>query len=105
MGRHHSNGAGKTTLCKVLVRLYRQQKGQILLKDKVLSPSKRSKLTYFVMQDPDYPLYAASVGNEIMLGRQVTETLRNKAIEALENFLLVPLKDRHPASLAAVFCS
>ncbi|MEK4171084.1 hypothetical protein MHI22_05870 [Lysinibacillus sp. FSL L8-0312] len=48
------------------------------------------------MQDPDYPLYVASVGNEIMLGRQVTETLSNKAIEALENFLLVPLKDRHP---------
>ncbi len=52
------------------------------------------------MQDPDYPLYVASVGNEIMLGRQVTETLSNKAIEALENFLLVPLKDRHPASLS-----
>ncbi|WP_430795111.1 ATP-binding cassette domain-containing protein, partial [Bacillus thuringiensis] len=40
MGTHHSNGAGQTTLCKVLVRLYRQQKGQILLKDKMLSPSK-----------------------------------------------------------------
>lgn len=52
------------------------------------------------MQDPDYPLYVASVGNEIMLGWQVTETLSNKAIEALENFLLVPLKDRHPASLS-----
>ena len=95
-----ANGAGKTTLCKVLAGLYKQQKGQILLNDKVLSPSRRSKLSYFVMQDPDYQLYAESVGHEIVLGRQLTEMLRNKAIEALEHFSLVPLKDRHPASLS-----
>lgn len=52
------------------------------------------------MQDPDYPLYAASVENEIMLGQQVTETLINKAIEALEIFVPIPLKDRHPTSLS-----
>lgn len=95
-----ANGAGKTTLCKVLAGLYKQQKGQILLNDNVLSPSRRSKLSYFVMQDPDYQLYAESVGHEIVLGRQLTEMLRNKAIEALEHFSLVPLKDRHPASLS-----
>ena len=95
-----ANGTGKTTLCKVLAGLYRQQKGQIFFNNKELSPSQRTKRSYFVMQDPDYQLYAESVGDEMVLGRPITETLRQKSLAALTNFSLTHVKDRHPASLS-----
>ena len=73
------------------------------------------KKTYFVMQDADYQIYADSVGNELVLGKKVTEDLRNRAYDALDAFHLTALKDRHPASLsggekqrvtiAAAYCS
>ncbi len=52
------------------------------------------------MQDPDYQLYAESVGDEMVLGRPITETLRQKSLAALTNFSLTHVKDRHPASLS-----
>lgn len=109
------NGAGKTTLCKILCGLLSPQKGKVLAGDKVLSRAVRRKKSYFVMQDADYQLYTDSVGNELVLGHTVTDTLRERAYEALELFGLMPLKERHPASLsggekqrvtlAAAFCS
>jgi energy-coupling factor transporter ATP-binding protein EcfA2 len=110
-----SNGTGKTTLCKILCGLLSPQKGKVFTGDKVLSKAARRRKSYFVMQDADYQLYTDSVGNELVLGRAVTGTLRERAYEALDLFGLTPLKDRHPASLsggekqrvtlAAAFCS
>lgn len=110
-----SNGTGKTTLGKILCGLLSPQKGKLLAGDKVLSKAARRKASYFVMQDADYQLYTESVGNELVLGRTLTDELRNRAYEALDLFGLRPLKDRHPASLsggekqrvtlAAAFCS
>lgn len=109
------NGTGKTTLCKILCGLLSPQKGKVLAGDKKLSRIARRKKSYFVMQDADYQLYTDSVGNELVLGRAVTDALRSRAYEALDLFGLTPLKDRHPASLsggekqrvtlAAAFCS
>lgn len=109
------NGAGKTTLCKILCGLLRQRKGTVLSRGIPLSAGRRRAASYLVMQDADYQLYADSVGNEIVLGRKITEELKQKAYEALDAFELRELKDRHPASLsggqkqrvtiAAAFCS
>nr|WP_206762855.1 ABC transporter ATP-binding protein [Brevibacillus laterosporus] len=109
------NGTGKTTLCKVLCGLLRQQKGTIFSQGSRLSASQRRSSSYLVMQDADYQLYADSVGNEIVLGRRVDDSLRLKAYEALDSFGLGELRDRHPASLsggekqrvtmAAAYCS
>jgi len=109
------NGTGKTTLSKVLCGLLRQQKGVIFSQGSRLSASQRRASSYLVMQDADYQLYADSVGNEIVLGRRVDDSLRLKAYEALDAFGLGELRDRHPASLsggekqrvtmAAAYCS
>lgn len=109
------NGNGKTTFGKILCGLLKQKSGQILYRGKPASPAKRSQMSYFVMQDADYQLYAESVGNELVLGRKITDALREKAYTAMELFDLVSLKDRHPQSLsggekqritlAAAYCS
>lgn len=109
------NGTGKTTLCKILCGLLSPQKGKVLAGDKPLSRAARREAGYFVMQDADYQLYTDSVGNELVLGRAMTDALRARAYAALDLFGLTPLKDRHPASLsggekqrvtlAAAFCA
>ncbi|SHH82454.1 energy-coupling factor transport system ATP-binding protein [Sporobacter termitidis DSM 10068] len=109
------NGTGKTTLCKILCGLLSPQKGKVLSGDKTLSRAARREGSYFVMQDADYQLYTDSVGNELVLGRAMTDVLRKRAYEALDLFGLMHLKDRHPASLsggekqrvtlAAAFCT
>ncbi|MCG7409844.1 ABC transporter ATP-binding protein [Paenibacillus sp. ACRRX] len=109
------NGAGKTTLCKILCGLLRQRGGTVLSRGIPLSTNQRRASSYLVMQDADYQLYADSVGNEIMLGRQMNEQLRERAYAALDAFGLRQLQERHPASLsggekqrvtmAAAYCS
>ncbi|MDR0270434.1 ABC transporter ATP-binding protein [Paenibacillus sp.] len=109
------NGAGKTTLCKILCGLLRQRRGTIYNREIPLSAGRRRTSSYFVMQDADYQLYADSVGNEIVLGRHLDETMRLRAYEAMEAFGLKKLEERHPASLsggekqrvtmAAAYCS
>ena len=109
------NGAGKTTLCKVLCGLLRQQNGSITLNGQKLSCAQRRRMSYFVMQDADYQLYSDSVINELLLGREPSQNIKNRAEEALELFRLQTVRNRHPASLsggekqrvviAAAYCS
>ena len=109
------NGIGKTTFCKILCGLLKQKVGTIKRENQVLSCAERRASSYLVMQDADYQIYADSVGNELVLGKKVTEDLRNRAYDALDAFHLTALKDRHPASLsggekqrvtiAAAYCS
>ena len=109
------NGAGKTTLCKVLCGLLRQQSGCITLNGQKLSCAQRRRMSYFVMQDADYQLYSDSVINELLLGREPSQSVKNRAEEALELFRLQAVRNRHPASLsggekqrvviAAAYCS
>ena len=109
------NGAGKTTLCKVLCGLLRQQSGCITLHGQKLSCAQRRRMSYFVMRDADYQLYSDSVINELLLGREPSQNIKNRAEEALELFRLQAVRNRHPASLsggekqrvviAAAYCS
>ena len=109
------NGTGKTTLAKILAGAVREQRGRVTRDGAVLAPRERRRLSYFVMQDADYQLYAGSVADEVVLGRKVDEALKARAWEALAAFDLADLADRHPASLsggqkqrvtlAAAYCS
>ena len=92
------NGAGKTTLLSILTGLRKEQRGSICCNGKKLSPRGRRALSYLVMQDTDYQLFASSVAEELSLcmkgdcAEKVTETL-----EALE---LSAYRDCHPAALS-----
>lgn len=109
------NGTGKSTLCKIICGLLKPQKGNIFVNGTPMNPAKRRSISYLVMQDADYQLYADSIGNELVLGKKMTEELRKTAFEALDVFRLGDLKERHPASLsggekqrvtmAAAYCS
>ena len=67
------------------------------------------------MQDADYQLYSDSVINELLLGWKPSQSIKNRAEEALELFRLQAVRNRHPASLsggekqrvviAAAYCS
>ena len=94
------NGAGKTTLCKVLCGLLPQQSGYITLNGQKLSCAQRRRMSYFVMQDADYQLYSGSVINELLLGQKPSQSVKNRAEEALELFRLQAVRNRHPASLS-----
>ena len=87
------NGTGKTTLAKVLVGAAREQRGIVARNGKHLSRKERRLLSYFVMQDVDYQLYAGSVADEVVLGRQVDDALKARAWEALTAFGLTDLAD------------
>ena len=109
------NGAGKTTLCKLLCGLLPQQSGYITLNGQKLSCAQRRRMSYFVMQDADYQLYSDSVINELLLGQKPSQSVKERAEEALELFRLQAVRNRHPASLsggekqrvviAAAYCS
>lgn len=109
------NGTGKTTLAKVLVGAVREQGGIVTRNGKRLSRKERRLLSYFVMQDVDYQLYASCVADEVVLGRHVDDSLKARARDSLAAFDLTDLATRHPASLsggqkqrvilAAAYCS
>lgn len=63
-----SNGTGKTSLLRVLSGLDSQTKGNIFIKNNRTSCTMRNNLCSFVMQDPDYQLFTASVHEELLLG-------------------------------------
>lgn len=62
------NGAGKTTLLSILTGLLKQQGGNITFDGRQLSPRQRRAMSYLVMQDTDYQLFASSVEEELSLG-------------------------------------
>ncbi len=92
------NGAGKTTLLSIVTGLLKENSGEIRYNGNKLTPHGRRKLSYLVMQDTDYQLFASSVEEELSLGisqecsRLVADTLRALELEAY--------KESHPAALS-----
>ena len=82
------NGAGKTTLLSILTGLLKQRNGEITFDGRKLTPRQRRALSYLVMQDTDYQLFASSVEEELSLG--IREDCKEKVDAALE---LVQLLD------------
>ncbi len=92
------NGAGKTTLISVLSGLLKEKSGIIRFDGKTVSPTKRRKNSYLVLQDADYQLFTSSVEEELTLGiSKVDESKLNNIIDRLA---LSEYRDRHPASLS-----
>ncbi len=92
------NGAGKTTLISVLTGILREKAGGVYYDGRKLSPARRRKLSYLVMQDPDYQLFTASVEEELVLG--MTGIDRTLLDDTLDRLALSEYRDRHPASLS-----
>ena len=92
------NGAGKTTLLSILTGLLKQRRGEVSLDGKKLTPRQRRSLSYLVMQDTDYQLFASSVEEELSLG--IKEDCKEKVDATLEALELSEYRERHPASLS-----
>lgn len=92
------NGAGKTTLLSILTGLLKQRHGEVRLDGKKLTPRQRRSLSYLVMQDTDYQLFASSVEEELSIGMQ--EDCKEKIDAVLNALELSDYRERHPASLS-----
>ena len=92
------NGAGKTTLLSIMTGLLKEKGGAICYNGKKLSPRKRRNLSYLVMQDTDYQLFASSVEEELSLG--IKNDCSKKVTETLDALELSAYRECHPASLS-----
>ena len=92
------NGAGKTTLLSILTGLLKQRHGEINFEGKKLTPRQRRALSYLVMQDTDYQLFASSVDEELSLG--IRDYCKEKVDTTLDALVLSEYRERHPASLS-----
>ena len=92
------NGAGKTTLLSIMTGLLKEKSGAICYNGKKLSPRQRRHLSYLVMQDTDYQLFASSVEEELSLG--IKDDCTEKVTETLEALELGAYRECHPASLS-----
>lgn len=92
------NGAGKTTLLSIMTGLLKEKSGAICYNGKKLSPRQRRNLSYLVMQDTDYQLFASSVEEELSLG--IKNDCADKVMETLDALELSAYRECHPASLS-----
>lgn len=84
------NGAGKTTLLSLITGLLKEQHGRILFDGEALS--------YLVLQDTDYQLFAASVEEELSLGHR--DDVSEKIERVLAELGLSDYRAVHPAALS-----
>lgn len=93
------NGAGKTTLVRCLCGLMKEAAGTIMLDGKALNPKQRQRASFLVMQDVNHQLFYDSVWNEC---EQATgeDAKPSEIEEVLEQFDLLPFRERHPMALS-----
>lgn len=92
------NGAGKTTLLSILTGLLKENGGEVKYNGKVVKAQQRRRLSYLVMQDTDYQLFASSVEEELSLGNK--GDCMGKVEETLLALELAEYREQHPASLS-----
>jgi len=95
-----NNGTGKSSLIRVLMGLEKQQRGDIRFNNERASPRQRRKHSFYVMQDVDYQLFAATVLEEMLLGTPGTEQYREQALNILQKFGLDDYVSAHPSQLS-----
>ena len=92
------NGAGKTTFSRALCGLHREIKGDFYWDGKVISKKKRQKISYMVMQDVNYELFAESVQAECSFG------IKNPDLDVVADTMdvlgLIHFAKRHPGTLS-----
>lgn len=93
-----NNGAGKSTFLRSVCGLHKECKGTFLWNGKKLNNKQRLKLSYMVMQDVNYQLFAESVEDECSFG------IKNPNKELIEltmkELKIYKYKDRHPNTLS-----
>ena len=92
------NGCGKSTLLRCATLLERIDSGEVCFDGKKLTPRQRRALSYLVMQDTDYQLFASSVEEELSLGMK--DDCKEKVDETLKALELSDYREQHPASLS-----
>ena len=92
------NGAGKTTFLRTLCGLLKKCDGTIMWQGKEIDEKNILKLSYMVMQDVNYQLFAESVEKECTIG------IKNPNMKVVEDTLrsldLYDFRCIHPASLS-----
>ncbi len=92
------NGAGKSTFSRALCGLRKESGGVFLYNGRPVSPRQRIRLSYMVLQDVNYQLFAESVEQECSLGAVYAG--KDNIKEVLESLRLYEYRSRHPVSLS-----
>ena len=92
------NGTGKTTFSRALCGLHKDIKGDYFWGGKVIPKKNRQKISYRVMQDVNYELFAESVEAECSFG------IKNPDLDAVTDVMdvlgLTHFAKRHPGTLS-----
>ena len=92
------NGTGKTTFSRALCGLHKDIKGDYFWGGKVIPKKNRQKISYMVMQDVNYELFAESVEAECSFG------IKNPDLDAVTDVMdvlgLTHFAKRHPGTLS-----
>lgn len=92
------NGAGKSTFLRTICGLLKKCSGTIKYNGKDINEKECLKLSYMVMQDVNYQLFAESLEKECTLG------IKNADIKMVEKILkdlnLYEYRDSHPGTLS-----
>lgn len=100
------NGAGKTTLARAISGIINISSGSIMYKDAEVGYKSRPTLSYLIMQEPGYQLFADSVIDELHdaaagKNKDTNSLFVQEQIQTvLKRFSLTDLEDRHPLSLS-----
>ena len=92
------NGAGKTTFSRALCGLHKDIKGDYFWGNKVIPKKNRQKISYMVMQDVNYELFAESVEAECSFG--IKDPDLDTVTDVMDVLGLAPFAKRHPGTLS-----
>lgn len=92
------NGAGKSTFLKSLCGLHRNYEGIFKWRGKEINYKERLKLSYMVMQDVNYQLFAESVEKECSFG--IKNPDNHIVSETMKALGIYEYRDRHPNTLS-----
>lgn len=92
------NGAGKTTFSRGLCGLHKKCEGGFFWKGKKIDAKTRRKLSYMVMQDVNYELFAESVEAECTFG--IKNPDKELAQTAMKELGIWQYRERHPNTLS-----
>ena len=92
------NGVGKTTFSRALCGLHKEIKGDFLRDGRIISKKTRQKISYMVMQDVNYELFAESVEAECTFGIKNPDA--DLVAETMDALGLTPFSEQHPGTLS-----
>lgn len=92
------NGAGKSTFSRTICGLHKNYSGTILWNGKDLNAKSRLKLSYMVMQDVGYQLFADTLEKECIFGIKHPDL--DAAKQAMERLGIYEYRTHHPNTLS-----